>query len=544
MKPFNKLIITLLSIGILAGCNTSNKSIEARENSDKNTDSGVKIEDSVFSKKNNHVYYRTIKSSGMFENTIYEDIVLEDANADSFELISRFFAKNDKNVFLIDPLPPKKIEGANPKTFIVLEETLDRILGKDDKNVYFYEKVLKDADPKSFRIVNKSYTRDDKTIFYQDEPRYDIDVKSFEVLHWDTVKDKNNVYDSNGQVVEGADPNTFQSYKSTKGVNFFFVDKNYVWQGYGKIEGLDPASFKVICDLTYGMSSEIYIKDKKGVYYNETIIPNADPATFKCTEGSPDFEAEDKKYKYRYGQVVASKAVNWISYALSETPDESVLYPSEFGQICGDRHANEHAVIWLQDCSKDPKNFHYHYPSKSLIAVDQSNALLLIDTEKKVTKKLLDTDEVSIQTDLTNNFFNPTVSEEGKYIAYNVESKDQKNCYKYIQNTQTGELHFHDTYFSCSDEIFWSSDRMGICTQEEIKIASESDQFIEAKTIYTTQGTVGRCHFDNEGSLLFADSIKTEEYLKNADTDMEVPIYKLNTETGKVEFSRIQYTGF
>ncbi len=257
---------------------------------------------------------------------------------------------------------------------------------------------------------------------------------------------------------------------------------------------------------------------------------------------APEIKKEGAK---EVGNLSDSTIENWRSYSLTEGVQENVLYPKDLGRICGDGHPNAHNVIELQYCEDDNyKRIYYHYPSKTLFYAfenEQGNTtVLLANSKERTLKTLLDTAE--IDTSFSN--LGSPFSKDGKYVVYNLETEDQKTCYKFVQDTESGDLIFDKTYFDCTDLVFWSKDQMGICNNKgEILIANESDKFSQIKRLYTTNGKVVPCNFDEDNNILFSDSIKTKEYIKDKDTDMFAPVWKLDTATEKVEFHSTQYLG-
>ncbi|MFW6151832.1 MAG: DKNYY domain-containing protein [Verrucomicrobiota bacterium] len=103
-----------------------------------------------------------------------------------------------------------------------------------------------------------------------------VDSASFVVLNEDYTKDKNRVYYkwiSPGRfwIVElvGADPTTFESLDSD-----LARDSNHVWRTDTIMEGADAATATVV-------RPHWVWKDRNRVYYQSTLIPNADPETFQ-----------------------------------------------------------------------------------------------------------------------------------------------------------------------------------------------------------------------------------------------------------------------
>ena len=87
----------------------------------------------------------------------------------------------------------KILEGANPKTV----ELIGFSLLKDDKNVYYMDEKIKDVKIKNFEKLGQNYWKNNNKIYYWDKKIENADIMSFKILNEDYAKDKNNVYDGN-----------------------------------------------------------------------------------------------------------------------------------------------------------------------------------------------------------------------------------------------------------------------------------------------------------------------------------------------------------
>ncbi len=249
-----------------------------------------------------------------------------------------------------------KLEGADPKTF---EVVLADFWAKDATHVYHEGKALSGADPKTFQTFDSSYAGDAGQIYWRGAvipgaKGYDPSVP-FEVLNGNSTlaRDKHHVY-SSGNIVEGADPATYQvigdgrvahdkndyyavnfednlggQYALHMNMSAFKLlipaeptgmnndpwenlweqlwahdDKKYVVGGK-TYPIADPATFEA---LLYG-----YAKDARQAYFLDKVIAGADPQTLKIV--SPDHEAnwawtfaryaKDANHVYYKGEVVS-----------------------------------------------------------------------------------------------------------------------------------------------------------------------------------------------------------------------------------------------
>lgn len=117
--------------------------------------------------------------------------------------------------------------------------------GSSNSSSYDKKRIIKGADPKTFEVLNKHYTKD-KNNFYicswtgpdlfristKCEKIKNVDRESFEVIDNDPydnkysynyAKDKNHVY-FYGMIIENADPQSFQIIN-----NKYIIDKNRLY---------------------------------------------------------------------------------------------------------------------------------------------------------------------------------------------------------------------------------------------------------------------------------------------------------------------------
>ena len=124
---------------------------------------------------------------------------------------------------------------------------------KDSEHVYFKEQlrdqgevsgIIKDADPKTFEMLDHEYARDKNNVFYNTWLVEGADSKSFESIGHGYGKDANHVY-VGPDVIEGADPQTFEVFYMpyAKDKNFvYFNGKQMSKDEYRKIFGLSSTS--------------------------------------------------------------------------------------------------------------------------------------------------------------------------------------------------------------------------------------------------------------------------------------------------------------
>lgn len=99
---------------------------------------------------------------------------------------------------------------ADPSTF----KYLDCHYGKDKKTAFKGKEPIAGSDPESFEIIDWQWQRDKNFYYNKGNAMVDIDYKSFEILIANYSKDRFNVYFYD-KIIENADPNTFKVNEMT-----------------------------------------------------------------------------------------------------------------------------------------------------------------------------------------------------------------------------------------------------------------------------------------------------------------------------------------
>ncbi len=230
------------------------------------TNTKMTILNSNYSKDANHVYLDGNIVAGINPKTVKS-------------LWNVRYIKDDKSVYRW----PKKIEGADPATFVILLPG-DGVFTKDKNHVYKDWDILKGADAASFESFNSF---DNNTVY--------------------KAKDKNHVYDRDGNILPWIDGGSFEMLSNEW--LFAAKDKNHVYNGFlmnGIIQWVDPATF-VFVGHNYGKdSTHVFYYPSAGLF---SVVEWADPATFEETKltktsGWIVIDAQDKNNKYSGWTIV------------------------------------------------------------------------------------------------------------------------------------------------------------------------------------------------------------------------------------------------
>lgn len=89
------------------------------------------------------------------------------------------YAKDNRQVYVYDFWGKTKIVAkADPSNFV---SNMDSVYGRDDFHVFYLQKVIKDADPQSWRVIDldEGFSRDDTSLFRLDKRWANADIQSF-----------------------------------------------------------------------------------------------------------------------------------------------------------------------------------------------------------------------------------------------------------------------------------------------------------------------------------------------------------------------------
>ncbi|MCD4793785.1 MAG: DKNYY domain-containing protein [Bacteroidales bacterium] len=250
---------------------------------------------------------------------------LQEANPETFKLIAHeatledcftcsLWGRDNKNVYFKNI----RIENADPKTF----EYIGYMFSKDKNRAYCNQHIISKANTNTFEQIGLHFAKDDSNLFYHEKLIQGAeDIASLKVIDELFVADKFNVYRTYFPLrkINNADSKSFISielskkygyysyrfYKDKKNAYLFDIQKSNCEREQIKdttqlyiIENIDSESFKPLL-------KKYYSKDKNNVYYKSEIIKEADNQSFIVNESNSDkFDASDKNSKYKYGKAI------------------------------------------------------------------------------------------------------------------------------------------------------------------------------------------------------------------------------------------------
>ena len=144
---------------------------------------------------------------GKDRNHVFKDASsLEHADPNTFRQISGYYWKDKNYVYLLQFCATDcRIKSSDPESFTVFKASN---WSKDKNNVYFELNKLTEANAESFVVIDVDWGKDDQYYYYHDLRLDSLDYDSAEIVSPYYIKDKNNVFFRN-KLVKGADPKTF-----------------------------------------------------------------------------------------------------------------------------------------------------------------------------------------------------------------------------------------------------------------------------------------------------------------------------------------------
>ena len=136
-------------------------------------------------------------------NCYFEGSVFKKADVETFEVLNWAFAKDKNHVYTNRGI----LKNADPKTFVVMGDGYYKNVfansagfGKDEKHIFYYVNgtktmVLKDADVKTFVAVTNFFGKDNNFVFWNGKKFKNANPKTWGLLDKDAFStDEKNVY--------------------------------------------------------------------------------------------------------------------------------------------------------------------------------------------------------------------------------------------------------------------------------------------------------------------------------------------------------------
>lgn len=152
-----------------------------------------------------------------------------------------------------------------------------------DKNrVYFTDKIVKGADPSSFREIDYCIGRDIHGVYMEDRITQVKDFSLLKKIGEDMYSDNQNIYDANYNILPNVDVATFKHI-----CHSWYKDKRNIWWRNKPLPAtVDIHTFRpawrtsVRNGIEYNYEDAGYGCDKNHVFFHDSIIVGADPLSF------------------------------------------------------------------------------------------------------------------------------------------------------------------------------------------------------------------------------------------------------------------------
>lgn len=211
------------------------------------------------------------------------------------------WAKDKENAYFMgsDPVPLADFDSFHP-----IKGEFGAHSGSyaaDKYKVYFENHIVKGADPATFREVNFWVGQDKYRIYCKWIPTNVRDYTKLKRIGA-MFTDGEHIYNEDLKELEGADLSTFNHLGSN-----WYADKQYVWWQTNLVREADVNTFEPVFNYVfrYGEKEEFatdfnYGKDAYHVFFQDSIIVGADPATFEKIDfgNNKSWTVFDKKHIY------------------------------------------------------------------------------------------------------------------------------------------------------------------------------------------------------------------------------------------------------
>lgn len=166
-------------------------------------------------------------------------------------------------------------------------QIIDYIFAKNDTNVFYKGDVIQGADPNTFKLYFHRFGVDKNSGYFRNEAIKGSDASTFKVLNNYYAIDKLSAYIFPNPFM----PSDLASFEVIQGS--YAKDKQTIYSMGVPFIPSDIATFRVI--------GNAYAEDKNNIYYGDKIITEVDKSTFRIIN---DTYSADTKNVYVYGKIL------------------------------------------------------------------------------------------------------------------------------------------------------------------------------------------------------------------------------------------------
>ncbi|MFW6211547.1 MAG: DKNYY domain-containing protein [Spirochaetota bacterium] len=267
---------------------------------------------------------------------------VSDLSPKGFTIHGDYHVSDKKSVFYYDARLCflEKLPDADPRSFRVIDETYSR----DATRVYYVASVMPGADPESFERLEAGFSKDEHSIYYHDEPIKGADAASFTILTPEIGLDRSNFY-----FYGTAYPCHAESFTVID--QFFCKDREHVWFEGELLPEVDAPSFEQrtlffyvdayrvyeretplpLDPATVRFLDEAYAVGTDAVYFLNQPLPGADPASFAVLGNN--FSKDATHVYFREQPVAGAHAPSFEVLNYLECQDEGRVYAIRGGEV-------------------------------------------------------------------------------------------------------------------------------------------------------------------------------------------------------------------
>ena len=302
--------------------------------------------------KNNVFYFPDGYLSNYYNRVEKIDFeILNEVDSATFVIIDSYYTKDSNFVYFEN----KIVDGANPGTIDIMG-----VNAFDFQNIYVNGKYLTQRDPSTFEIYNDFYFKNKNKIYYENGDELEgVDMDTFEIVEDKLARDENGVY-VRGVLLAGADSNTIEIVKRLTQnleniiggitiresfiVAYVLKDKNNV---YGLdtqvIDDADADTFEFVASNRF----DAYFKDTNHVYSMQFLSFFGELPSLRITGENPQdcivFKNDDEKLEWNLG----------IGYASWDAPTQLPCASNDEAPAC---LASGTKILMLDGNYKDIEN--------------------------------------------------------------------------------------------------------------------------------------------------------------------------------------------
>ena len=216
------------------------------------------------------------------------------ADMSGFKEIDDSWAVDRKNVYYLG------LDASAGKNIIPISDyttfrSLSFLYAKDSKCVYYENKIVEGADPKTFRVLEgeQYFAQDKNRVYYQASATSIRDLKS--LRHRNMDRGLNDAFHTDGKTVYNSELMAMPvgcDYATIHRVECYrnwYADKNSVYYENRLLPGASPLTFRIF--WSHYVSEDYVSKNNKDVnyscdidhvYYQDSLITGVDIASFIC----------------------------------------------------------------------------------------------------------------------------------------------------------------------------------------------------------------------------------------------------------------------